>query len=133
MTLLLPRLCSTHTVNQCIESMHRDSRDEVRSDLTRYELAGIRVAGDLSGLSRQLRELLCHQVMMLCESQQLLLRLLLQRRIYLVRMTIRCIGARRVLQSERLRGQLGRQKLQHRLLLERGLQLRLLLSGMLPA
>ena len=84
--------------------MHRDTRHEVRSQLVRYELTGtwyeltgVRVAGSLSGLlRRQLRELLCDQVVVLRESLQqlmlrllkLMLRLLKQRRIDLLRTSL---------------------------------------------
>lgn len=66
--------------------MHGDTGHEVRCHLARYELAGVRVAGILSCLlRRQLRELLCDQVMVLREPlQQIVLRLLRQRGIDLL-------------------------------------------------
>jgi len=146
-------------VDQCIIglSMHRDTRHEVGSQLTRYELTGaryelttVRAAGLLSGLLRgQLRELLRDQVMILRESLQLVLRLLEHRRIDLLRSrqrllprpngltnsvcdapvchTIESAYPGRVLKRRRLRCQLGRQKLQQRLLLQSGLLLRQML------
>jgi hypothetical protein len=106
----------------------------------RYELTGVRAGGIVNRLLRgQLRELLCDQVVILRESLQLVLRLLEEHRgIDLLRIRLRllprpygladpvCDGPvchavesaypGRVLKRRGLRCQLGRQKLQQRLL-----------------
>jgi hypothetical protein len=127
--------------------MHRDTGHEVGSQLAGYELTGVRITGIVNGLLRgQLGELLCDQVVILRESLQLVLRLLEHRRIDLLRIRLRllpcpngwadpvcdapvCYAVEsaypgRVLKRRRLRCQLGRQKLQQRLLLQSGLLLR---------
>src|SRR5260370_736201 len=73
--LVIARIAFSRTPNA---SMHRTAGREVPSQLARYELAGARyeLAGvrsdrTLNGLlRRQLRELLCYQVMILSELLQ---------------------------------------------------------------